>query len=131
MLAVATEAVHLHVESALVVVCGPTAVRLPGSVTLAQPLVDVLDRCDSATVGCGRAEVGDLTIVIRRWTAAPRPRLRDLSAAAGRARGLAERLPLLPPVLDGQVAALSEALADGSDPCLYRATEALIGLGPA
>jgi Protein of unknown function (DUF2877) len=127
-----TDAVHLHVDDALVVVCGPTAVRLPGSVAVSSPLADLVELGDLApvTVGDGRVQLGRFAIEIRRWAAAPRPRLRGVAAAARRAETVSARLPSLSPSLDRRAATLREALQSKDEGAVQAAVNELIGLGP-
>lgn len=121
LLAVVTDAVHLQVGSTLVVVCGPSAVRLPGSVTLAAPLSTILDLdvLDPATVGAGHLVLGRRALSVRRWMAAPRPRLRNVAAAVRRARTV--DVPAAPALLE-------QALRGETD--VNTTIAGMIGLGP-
>ncbi len=121
LLAVVTDAVHLQVGSTLVVVCGPSAVRLPGSVIVAAPLSTILDLdvLDPATVGAGHLVLGRRALSVRRWMAAPRPRLRNVAAAARRARTV--DVPAAPALLE-------QALRGETD--VNTTIAGMIGLGP-
>ena len=121
LLAVVTDAVHLQVGSTLVVVCGPSAVRLPGSVTVAAPLSTILDLdvLDPATVGAGHLVLGRRALSVRRWMAAPRPRLRNVAAAVRRARTV--DVPAAPALLE-------QALRGETD--VNTTIAGMIGLGP-
>jgi Protein of unknown function (DUF2877) len=129
---VLSDAVHVQVGGVLVFVCGPTAVRLPGSITVPLPLADLgqLDDGNTATVGDGVARVGNITIEVRRWTAAPRPRIRNAAGAARRADTVAGRLPSLSPPVDRRTATLGGALRSGDADAVPAAVDRLIGLGP-
>jgi hypothetical protein len=136
VVAMLTDALHVTVDGKLLVICGPTAVRLPGSVTVAEPLQDVLDLdgLDPVVVGTGRVRVGAVTFEIRRWTASPHPRLRDVAAAARRSKQVAELLPLLPSPVDDRTlafhAALLTAMHGRGNADLNTAVARLVGLGP-
>jgi hypothetical protein len=132
VLGVLADAVHLRVDGELVVVSGPSAVRLPRSVAISSPLADLvqLDDLDPLAVGDGRVQLGSVAIEVRRWTAAPRPRIRDVARAASRARDLAPRLPSLPSPLDQCASDLREALQAGDEGAVEAAVDRLIGLGP-
>jgi Protein of unknown function (DUF2877) len=132
VIGIVNAAVHLHVDGTLVVVCGPRAVRLPGSVALAAPLAGLvpLDASTGAVVGDGRVQLGDVTIDVRRWTVAPRPRFRDLPGAALRAGEVAAHLPSLPTLLEPPVSKLLTALRAGDPDTMTAAVDGLIGLGP-
>lgn len=121
LLAAVTDAVHLQVGSTLVVVCGPSAVRLPGSVIVAAPLSTILDLdvLDPVSVGAGHLVLGRHALSVRRWMTAPRPRLRNVAAAARRARTV--DVPA-PPAL------LEQALRGETD--VNTTIAGMIGLGP-
>lgn len=129
------DAVHLDVDGSLVVVCGPSAVRLPRSVVVATPLVNLVDVAElekhaKVAVGAGCVQLADVAIEVRRWTRLPRPRLRDAAAAAVRSRHAASRVAPLAPPLDRRTEDLREALQTGDELAVQAAVAGLMGLGP-
>ncbi len=135
-LAVLPDAIHLMAGTALIVVCGPSAVRLPGSVVVAHSLTDVLDldHLDPVTVGSDGVRIGAVELQVCRWTAAPRPRLRDVEAATRRALEIGGRIPPLPLPLDALASQLRQALdgaaRPGGDAEIRAVVDRLVGLGP-
>jgi hypothetical protein len=139
VLAVFPAAAYLAHEDGIVALVASDGIHHPNAVVVAAATVERplagLTAGQRGTIGCGRVEVGDVTVTVARW-ADPVPRLRRVapSELADRVEqlraSLHERTGPPPASLAGPAEAVAAALKRRDPAAVVGAARALVGGGP-